>query len=552
MIDSPLRSLMRKIFWLAVAAVFCLHVIAYFVSPWTLLLLLVTAPLTIIGIVDINQTKHSIRRNFPVIGHMRYILEMIRPEISQYFIESNTDGTPFSREERSVVYQRSKKVTDTIPFGTQRNVYEEGYEYAPHSISPVHVDPKELRVLVGGKDCMKPYLASIFNISAMSYGALSQNAVRALNGGAKDGNFAHNTGEGGLSPYHLENGGDLIWQIGTGYFGCRDEKGNFSGQLFAQKAVDDRVKMIEIKLSQGAKPGHGGILPKEKLTPEISRIRNVPLGQDVISPPWHSAFSGPKDLCHFIQTLRQLSGEKPIGIKLCIGRESEFFALCKAMVETNISPDYISIDGAEGGTGAAPLEFSNSVGMPGNDAIVFAVNALRGFNLKKDIRVFASGKLTSAFGIIRHLAMGVDACYGARPFMLSLGCIQALRCNTNDCPTGVATQDAHLMKGLVVTDKRTRVKNFHEQTLKGVAEILGAMGVESHRFLTPHHLRRRVSQVEVRPLSALIPWVEEGSYLEGRVPERWLKEFEISTSVSFRPDETLAIMNTLLHKKVAT
>ncbi len=525
---------MRKLFWGISAIVFGAQTILYFLLPSSIFISFVTIPLFILGILDICQTKQSIRRNFPVIGRMRYLFEMIRPEINQYFIESNTDGTPFSREERSLVYQRSKKVTDTVPFGTQRNVYENGYEYVPHSITPVHVDPKGLRVLVGGKSCTKPYLASIFNISAMSYGSLSQNAILALNGGAKDGGFAHNTGEGGLSPYHLQNGGDLIWQIGTGYFGCRDDQGHFNSDLFRERSQDDRVKMIEIKISQGAKPGHGGILPKEKLTLEISKIRNVRLGHDVISPPGHSSFSTPIELCHFVQQLRTLSGGKPIGLKMCIGRESEFFALCKAIIETNIAPDYISIDGAEGGTGAAPLEFSNSVGMPGQDAIVFAVNALRGFNLKKDIKVFASGKLTSAFGLIRHLAMGVDVCYAARPFMLSLGCIQALRCNTNDCPTGVATQDPQLMKGLVVTDKRTRIKNFHEQTIKGVAEILGAMGIEDHRSIRPQHLRRRISQLDVQPLSSIIPWVHEGSYLHGDVPLKWEKEFEIASSASFK------------------
>lgn len=527
---------MRKIFLCLSGAILAFHVATIWLAPWMLVSCFVTLPLIVLGIIDINQTRHSIRRNFPVIGHMRYIFEMIRPEISQYFIESNTDGTPFSREERSVVYQRAKKVTDTVPFGTQRNLYEEGYEYVPHSISPLHVDYQKLRITVGGNQCLKPYSASIFNISAMSYGSLSQNAIKALNGGALEGNFAHNTGEGGLSDHHLENGGDIIWQIGTGYFGCRDSKGKFNPELFAEKSKDDRVKMIEIKLSQGAKPGHGGILPKQKLTPEIARIRNVPLGQDVLSPPWHSAFSTPKELCYFIKNLRDLSGGKPVGIKLCIGRESEFFGLCKAMIETGIKPDYISIDGGEGGTGAAPLEFSNSVGMPGLDAIIFAVNALRGFNLKKEIKIFASGKLTSAFGIIRHLCMGVDVCYAARPFLLSLGCIQALRCNTNDCPTGVATQDPELVRGLVVTDKRIRVKNFHEQTMKGVAEILGAMGVHDHRILTPHFLRRRVSQLEVRPLSDFMTWVDEGSYLKNEVPEKWRKEFDQSSGESFWPN----------------
>ncbi|MFZ4715283.1 MAG: FMN-binding glutamate synthase family protein [Bacteriovoracaceae bacterium] len=524
---------MRQVFWLVSCFLLLFHMFTIWVFPPTLIFLFISIPLFVVGIMDMRQTKHSIRRNFPVIGHMRYLLEMIRPEISQYFIESNTDGTPFSREERSLVYQRSKKVTDTLPFGTQRNVYEQGYEYVPHSINPSHIDPQTLRVTVGGKDCLKPYSASVFNISAMSYGSLSQNAVRALNGGAHDGKFAHNTGEGGLSVHHLENGGDIIWQIGTGYFGCRDEKGNFDPRLFQEKAQDERVKMIEIKLSQGAKPGHGGILPKEKLTSEIAQIRNVPLGQDVLSPPWHSAFSKPKELCAFIKKLRDFSGGKPIGVKLCIGRESEFMAFCKAMLETGIYPDYVSVDGAEGGTGAAPLEFSNSVGMPGHDAIVFVVDTLRGFDLKKNISVFASGKLTSAFGIIRHLCLGVDVCYAARPFMLSLGCIQALRCNTNDCPTGVATQNPELSQGLVVSDKRTRVKNFHEQTLKGVAEILGAMGVHDHRHLTPHDLRRRVSQFDVRSLADIVPWVREGAYLQNEIPERWRRDFELATAEHF-------------------
>lgn len=525
---------MRRIFWVLSAVALVFHIVSIFIFSWSAALVCVTLPVFVLGVVDMIQTKQTIRRNFPVIGHMRYLFEMIRPEINQYFIESNTDGVPFSREERSLVYQRSKKVTDTLPFGTQRNVYEEGYEYVPHSLSPEHVDPKTLRVTVGGKDCLLPYSASIFNISAMSYGSLSKNAILALNGGARDGGFAHNTGEGGLSHHHLENGGDLIWQIGTGYFGCRNEKGEFSPELFKEKSAREQVRMIEIKLSQGAKPGHGGILPKSKLTPEIAKIRHVPMGQDVLSPPGHSAFNTPRGLCLFIKELRTLSLGKPVGIKLCIGRESEFFALCKAMVDTQIYPDYISIDGAEGGTGAAPLEFSNSVGMPGQDAIVFAVNTLRGFNLKKDIRVFASGKLTSAFGIIRHLCMGVDVCYAARPFLLSLGCIQALRCNTNDCPTGVATQDPKLVNGLVVSDKRTRVKNFHEQTLHGVSEMLGAMGVKDHRILSPHYMRRRVSPFDVRTLTELIPWVKEGSYLNGEVPERWKWDFEESKSESFK------------------
>lgn len=524
---------MRHIFWTISAISFLLSVLFFFYFPPALVLTVIFIPLFFLGLHDMKQTSHAINRNFPVIGHLRYVLEMIRPEINQYFIESNTDGAPINRENRSVVYQRSKKVTDTIPFGTQQDVYKEGYEFLAHSITPTHLDFKNLRTTVGGKDCKKPYSASIFNISAMSYGALSKNAILSLNGGAKDGNFAHNTGEGGLSPYHEENGGDLIWQIGTGYFGCRDSAGKFSPDLFSKNANKENVKMIEIKLSQGAKPGHGGILPKEKLTEEISKIRNVPMGEDVMSPPWHSAFKTPKELLSFVKQLRELSGGKPVGFKLCIGKESEFIAICKAMLETKIYPDYISVDGGEGGTGAAPLEFSDYMGMPGLDAITFVVNTLRGFDLKKEIKIFASGKLTTAFGIIRHLCLGIDVCYAARPFMLSLGCIQALRCNTNDCPTGVATQDPKLYFGLVPTDKRVRVKNFHEQTLKEVTEMISAMGKKSHLELNPHDLKRRISHFEIKSYDEIIPWVEAGSYLTNNIPKKWERDFNEANSNSF-------------------
>jgi glutamate synthase domain-containing protein 2 len=523
---------MRHHFILASIAAFLMNLFFAFFWPYGLWSLLILIPLFILGMNDLMQSRQAIRRNFPVLGNFRYLFEMIRPEINQYFIESNTDGTPINRENRSVVYQRAKKVTDTIPFGTQQDVYREGYEFVGHSMRPHHMDPKNLRVLVGGPQCTQPYNASIFNISAMSYGSLSKEAIKALNGGAKDGGFAHNTGEGGLSPWHLENGGDLIWQIGTGYFGCRNEKGQFDGKLFSEKANDPRVKMIEIKLSQGAKPGHGGILPKEKLNSEIAKIRNVPLGADVISPPGHSAFSTPRELLAFVQNLRELSGGKPIGVKLCVGREEEFLALCKAMVETEGYLDYISVDGGEGGTGAAPLEFSNSVGMPGVDAVVFVVNALKGFGLKDKISVFASGKLTTAFGLIRLMCLGVDVMYAARPFLLSLGCIQALRCNTNECPTGIATQDPRLTKGLVVADKRSRAKNFHEQTLKAVAEIIGAMGLHSHRDLNPSHLRRRISDFEIKSWQQLVSWSKEGEWLS-TPPSRWREDWNKISSHQF-------------------
>lgn len=523
---------MRQQFYQACFVLLLINVAFAFVWPDGLWSLVVILPLMAVGIRDVTQHKQAIRRNFPVLGNFRYLLEMIRPEINQYFIESNTDGTPINRENRSVVYQRAKKVVDTVPFGTQQDVYREGYEFVGHSMMPHHVDPASLRVKVGGKDCTKPYNASIFNISAMSYGSLSTNAVMSLNGGAKDGGFAHNTGEGGLSDWHRRNGGDLIWQIGTGYFGCRDGEGKFNSTLFAEKSVDPQVKMIEIKLSQGAKPGHGGILPKEKLTEEIARIRNVPLGVDVISPPGHSSFHTPEELLFFVRKLRDLSGGKPVGIKMCVGKEEEFIALCKAMITTGIHPDYVAVDGGEGGTGAAPLEFTNSVGMPGLDGIVFVVNTLRGFGLKNDVRVFASGKLTTAFGLIRLMCLGVDVMYAARPFLLALGCIQALRCNTNECPTGVATQEPGLVKGLVVSDKRTRVRNFHAQTLHAVAEIIGAMGLESHRDLGPQHIKRRISNFELKSYEEMIEWVPEGDWKEAP-PLKWARNWGSITPQSF-------------------
>ena len=449
------------------------------------------------------QNAQAIRSNFPIIGNFRYIFEEIRPEINQYFVESNTDGKPFSREQRSIVYQRAKKQVDTVPFGTQQNVYADGYEYLTHSIYPTHVDHKTLRITIGSDLCKQPYSASIFNISAMSYGSLSQNAILALNGGAKDGGFAHNTGEGGLSPHHLEAGGDLIWQIGTGYFSCRDLNGNFDPDLFKVNASKPQVKMIEIKISQGAKPGHGGILPAAKVSKEISLIRNVPMGKDVLSPPGHTAFHDPDSMMHFIQKLRDLSLGKPIGIKLCLGYRHEFNELVKSMLRLKIYPDYIVVDGAEGGTGAAPLEFTNYMGTPGKDALLYVVDKLKEVGLKEQIKVISTGKITTAFDIVRLLCLGADATYAARSMLLSLGCIQALRCNTNQCPTGVATQDTSLMKGLHVPSKRTRVKNFHNETIKVVAEMLGAMGLKSHKDLNRTHLIKRVHDSDVKSYADL-------------------------------------------------
>lgn len=483
-------------------------------------------PLILIGFADMLQERQAIRRNFPLIGNFRYLLELFRPEINQYFIESNTSGTPFNRLDRSLVYQRAKGELDTLPFGTQKNVYEVGYEWVTHSIMPVHADPAKLRVTIGAGRA-KPYSASIFNIGAMSFGSLSKNAVMALNQGAKLGGFAQNTGEGGLTPYHLQ-GGDLIWQIGTGYFGCRDREGKFSPERFAEKASLPEVKMIEIKISQGAKPGHGGILPAEKVTKEIASIRGVEAGKSVISPPGHSAFSTPLELLAFIERLRELSGGKPVGFKICIGKPREFMAICKAMHKTGITPDFITVDGAEGGTGAAPLEFSNYVGSPLNEGLVIVHNTLVGFALRDKIKIISSGKINSGFGILKHMVMGADLCYSSRGMMLSLGCIQALQCNTNHCPTGVATQDPYLVNGLVVAQKNKRVANFHKATVKSFAEILGAMGFSDPKRLKPRHLMRRISLSQVKDYSEIYPFINEGDLLKEPVP----KEFDLAYKTS--------------------
>lgn len=484
--------------------------------------MLLFGPLMAVGIVDMLQKRQAIRRNFPVIGNFRYLLEAFRPEINQYFVESNTSGTPFNRLERSLVYQRAKGELDTLPFGTQKNVYEVGYEWVTHSVMPVHVDPLRLRVTIG-EGRAKPYSASIFNIGAMSFGSLSKNAVMALNQGARMGGFAQNTGEGGLTPYHLQ-GGDVIWQIGTGYFGCRSAEGKFSAERFREKAALPQVKMIELKISQGAKPGHGGILPAEKVTKEISKIRGVEMGKSVISPPGHSAFSTPLEFVEFLERLRSLAGGKPVGFKICIGKPREFMAMCKAMHKTGITPDFITVDGGEGGTGAAPLEFSNYVGSPLNEGLVIVHNTLVGFSLRDKIKIISSGKINSGFGILKHMVMGADLCYSSRGMMLSLGCIQALQCNTNHCPTGVATQNPYLVNGLVVADKNKRVANFHKATVKSFAEILGAMGFHNPKQLRPRHLMRRISLSQVKDYSQIYPFLNEGDLLKDSVP----KEYELS------------------------
>jgi len=480
---------------------------------------LVSIPLFIWGMYEAKQTTRTLLRNFPILGRGRYIMEILRPKIYQYFIESDTDGTPISRIYRSVVYQRAKEQLASTPFGTQLDVYQTGYEWINHSIYPKDLrklDISKLRVLVGGKECKQPYNASILNISAMSFGALSPTAVESLNWGAKDGGFAHNTGEGGISPYHLKHGGDIFWQIGTGYFGCRDDQGNFFPEAFKERAQLPNVKMIEIKLSQGAKPGHGGILPKEKNTVEIAKIRLVKPHTSVHSPSCHTAFSGAEGLLQFVKQLRELSGGKPVGFKLCVGQPEEFEEICRAMVKTQILPDFITVDGGEGGTGAAPLEFSNFVGTPLREGLVIVVDLLKAYDLKKDIKVIASGKILTGFDIVRTMALGADMCNSARGMMLSLGCIQALTCHSNHCPTGVATQNPQLYRGLVVTDKYKRVSHFHQHTLEAVAELIAAAGLNSSTELKRKLIWRRLSPTEVRSYSQIYPDVTPGSALSAK------------------------------------
>jgi glutamate synthase domain-containing protein 2 len=445
---------------------------------------IVIAILYLVGIYDTIQKSHSILRNFPIIGHFRYLFEAISPEIQQYFIERNTDGRPFSRNYRALVYQRAKDVNDTSPFGTQLELNNSFYEGLRHSIYAKSANKELPRIKVGGAHCKKPYEASLLNVSAMSFGSLSANAIMALNAGARKGNFYHNTGEGGLSPHHLKHGGDLVWQIGTAYFGCRNEAGGFDAQEFKKKANYDQVKMIEIKLSQGAKPGHGGVLPAIKNTPEIAKIRGIQPHTEVHSPPGHTHFSDAKGLLEFVKELRGLSGGKPIGFKLCIGNTGEFDELCREMVHTGIKPDFITVDGAEGGTGAAPLEFSDSVGMPLQPALIYVDENLNKHKIRNEIKVIASGKIISSQSIIKMLALGADFCNSARAFMFSVGCIQALRCNTNACPTGVATQNKSLQKGLVTEDKSERVYNFHRNTVKAAMEMLAACGLNSIAEIT--------------------------------------------------------------------
>ena len=480
---------------------------------------LAAAALAAVGLIDYRQDKHAIRRNYPVLAHFRFFFEYIRPEIRQYFLEADSEELPFSRAQRSIVYQRSKQASDKRPFGTQLNVYEPRYEWINHSIAPIAIDGHDFRIEIGGPDCRRPYSASVLNISAMSFGALSANAILALNEGARRGGFCHDTGEGSISRYHREPGGDLIWEIGSGYFGCRDAEGRFDAEKFAAGAGLDQVKMIEIKLSQGAKPGHGGVLPGAKVTAEIAEARGVPVGVDCISPARHSMFATPLELIDFVAALRRLSGGKPVGIKLAMGHPWEWFAIVKAMIARAITPDFIVVDGGEGGTGAAPLEFTDHVGAPMREALMLVHNTLVGVNLRDRIHLGASGKIITAFDMARAFAMGADWCNSARGFMFALGCLQAQTCHTGRCPTGVTTQDPKRMRALDVPDKAARVHQFHGNTLLALKELLAAAGLPHPRELGPEHVIRRVSATEVRSLAALHHWARPGELLAG-VPDQ--------------------------------
>ncbi len=483
------------------------------------LTLLIGLVLCAVGYYDLTQTKHAVLRNYPVIGHLRYMLEYIRPEMRQYFVESDKEAAPFSRAQRSLVYQRAKGESDKQPFGTQLDVKAPGFEWINHSMQPTVLKSHDFRITIGGEQCQQPYSASIFNISALSFGALSANAILALNKGAQQGGFAHDTGEGSISQHHRVHGGDLIWEIGSGYFGCRNNDGTFNESEFADNAKLPQVKMIEIKLSQGAKPGHGGVLPGAKVTAEIAAARGVPQGVDCISPASHSAFSTPVEMMHFIDKLRKLSGGKPTGFKLCIGHAWEWFAMVKAMLQTGITPDFIVVDGAEGGTGAAPLEFADHVGSPLQEGLLLVHNTLKGVRLRDKIKIGCAGKVISAFDIARMMALGADWCNSGRGFMFAVGCIQSQSCHTGTCPTGVTTQDPHRQLALVVPDKAQRVYQYHEATLEALKEMVQAAGLQHPQDITAYHISQRVNDSEVRLLANVVPRVKTGSLLDDNIDE---------------------------------
>lgn len=535
-----LSNLTRFTTFAGVAALSILSLFAVAIwSMWFWVPFLLFGALTLLGIHDIRQPHHSILRNYPVLGHMRFLFEGIRPEIRQYLIESDQDEEPFSRDARSLVYQRAKGQEDARPFGTRMRVYDGGYSWVTHSVQPKHIEDTDFRVCIGNDACTQPYNASLYNISAMSFGSLSANAISALNLGAAKGGFAHDTGEGGISRYHREGGGDLIYEIGSGYFGCRTDDGQFSPEKFAEQAARDQVKMIELKLSQGAKPGHGGMLPAAKITSEIAEARGVPMGQDCVSPAAHSAFSTPIEMMEFLGQLRELSKGKPVGFKLCIGHQREFMCMVKAMLETGIVPDFIVVDGTEGGTGAAPLEFANHIGMPMIEGLTLVHNTLRGAGIRDQVKIGAAGKIVSAFHIARALALGADWCNSARGFMFAVGCIQAQACHTNHCPVGVATQDPLRSRALDPVHKSERVARFHRETLAAVGEMTGAAGLNQPSDFLPHHLMQRQSDRSMVQGNQAFPYLPEGFLIDKDAAdhmgykERWAR----ASAQTFSPPE---------------
>ena len=528
-------NLMRYLtFFLAVAATAVFAALTPFAGGWAIIGLVIAGGLSALGIWDMTQTHHALRRNYPILANFRFILESVRPEIRQYFLESDLDGAPFNRSKRSVVYARAKGQLQSRPFGTQQDVYADGFEWLAHSIAPAKLGGHDFRVKIGGADCKQPYSSSLLNISAMSFGSLSGNAIQALNKGAKAGGFAHDTGEGSFSVHHKAGGGDTIWEVASGYFGCRNGDGTFSPERFAKTASEPQIKMIEIKLSQGAKPGHGGILPAAKVTPEISAARGVPLGQDCVSPSRHSAFSTPLEMMAFIAQLRELSGGKPVGFKLCIGQKTEFMALCKAMLESGVTPDFIVIDGKEGGTGAAPLEFADHLGTPLREGLSFAHDCLVGAGLRDKVRLGASGRIITAFDMARVMALGADWCNSARGFMFALGCIQSLSCHTDKCPTGVATQDPRRANALVVPDKAERVRRFQGSTMEALAELTAAAGVTHPADISREQLMRRTVTGDVQSFAEAYPQLAPGSLLDGTAGDKYARLWAMADAGSFK------------------
>ena len=480
----------------------------------------VALALTAVGAYDLVQRKHSVLRNYPLLGHMRYLLEGLRPELQQYFVERNYDGRPFDRDVRSIVYERAKGTAAEEAFGTERDVYAPGHELLVHSVAPVPVPEGPPTVRVGGPDCALPYEMALLNVSAMSFGSLSANAVLALNHGAALGGFAHDTGEGGISVYHQRHGGDLIWEIGTGYFGCRTADGGFDPEQFADRAAHDQVKCVSLKLSQGAKPGSGGLLPGGKVNAEIAAARGVPEGRTVVSPPYHRVFTTPRELVGFLARMRELAGGKPVGLKLCVGSRREFLALCKAMLEEGTTPDFLVVDGSEGGTGAAPLEFADHLGLPLTEGLLTVHDALTGTGLRDRIRIGASGKVATGADIVKLLVQGADYTNAARAMMFALGCIQAQRCHTNTCPVGVTTQDPRRTRALDVPDKALRVRRFQSATVDSAMKIMAAMGVSDPAELRPHMLRRRTGTASLLAADEIHERLAAGQLLD-EPPADW-------------------------------